>query len=192
MNKKIILITGSANTKQFLLKQLREFIPTSFVIEAYESESGLLPELSCDLLILSSAAMKDELDQLNINYDLENTIVCKRSINFDYIDQITDIPVNEEVLLVNDEAETTQSSINDLIELGLNHIKYYPYYPGIESYKKLNIAITPGEVDKIPSCVNKIIDIGPRIININTLYNIMDKLNLAHRDTTFITKKYMQ
>lgn len=192
MDKKIILITGSTNTKQFLLEQLNEFIPKNFVIEAYESENGIIPELKCDLLIVSSAAMKDELDELNIKYDSENIIVCGRSINFDFIDQIADIPVNEEVLLVNDEPETTKSSIDDLIELGLNHIKYHPYYPGIGKYKNLKTAITPGETDKVPSCVTKIIDIGPRIIDINTLYNIMDKLNLTHRDTTFITKKYMQ
>lgn len=192
MDKKVILITGSANTKHFLLEQLKEFIPNNFIIEAYESENETIPELKCDLLIVSSASMKDELDELNIEYDSQNIIVCERSINFDFIDQIADIPVNEEVLLVNDEPETTKSSINDLIELGLNHIKYHPYYPGIGSFKNLKTAITPGEIDKVPPCATKIIDIGPRIIDINTLYNIMDKLNLPHRDTTFITKKYMQ
>lgn len=192
MQKKIILITGSKNTKQFLLRQLKEFIPDTFIIEAYESEGKDIPPLKCDLLIVSSMAMKEELDEFNIEYDSDNTVVCERTINFDFIDQIADIPVNEEVLLVNDEPETVESSINDLIELGLNHIKYYPYYPGISSFKKLKTAITPGEPDKVPSCVTRVIDMGPRMIGINSLYNIMDKLNLAHRDTTFITKKYMQ
>jgi len=192
MQKKIILVTGSTNTKLCLLEQLKEIIPSNYTIEAYESEKMIIPSLKCDLLIVSSSAMKDELDVMNIEYDPQNIIVCERSINFDYIDQVADIPPNEEVLLVNDELETTKNSINDLIELGLNHIKYYPYYPGIESYKKLKIAITPGEPDKVPPCVTKIIDMGPRIIDINTLYTIMDRLNLTHRDTTFITKKYMQ
>ncbi|MGB4438423.1 MAG: sigma 54-interacting transcriptional regulator, partial [Sedimentibacter sp.] len=192
MQKKIILVTGSTNTKQFLLEQLKEIIPSNYTIEAYESEKKIIPSLKCDLLIVSSALMKEELDQMNIEYDPKNTIVCERSINFDYIDQVADIPVNQEVLLVNDELDNTTSAINDLIELGLNHIKYYPYYPGIASYKKLKIAITPGEPDKVPPCVTKIIDMGPRIIDINTLYTIMDRLHLTHRDTTFITKKYMQ
>lgn len=192
MQKKIILIAGSTYTKQFLYEQLKEFIPDSFHIESYASEEGIIPTIKCDLLIISSAAMKDELDEMHIKYDSKDIIICERSISFDNIDQVADIPVNEEVLLVNDEPETTKSSINDLIELGLNHIKYYPYYPGITSYKKLKIAITPGEPDKVPSCVTKVINMGPRMIDINTLYNIMDKLNLAHRDTTFITKKYMQ
>lgn len=193
MQKKIILIAGSKNTKEFLLKQLKEFIPDTFIIESYESEGGTIPSpLKCDLLIVSSTDMQEELDEFNIKYDLDNTVVCERTINFDFIDQITDIPVNEEILLVNDEPETVKNSINDLIELGLNHIKYYPYYPGISTYKKLKTAITPGEPDKAPPCVTRVIDMGPRMIGINSLYNIMDKLNLGHRDTTFITKKYMQ
>ncbi len=192
MQKKIILVAGSTNTKQVLYQQIRDFIPSNIDIEAYASEEGIAPSLKCDMLIISSARMKDELKAMNIEYDCKDIIVCERSINVDYIDQVAGIPLNEEVLLVNDEKETTESSINDLVELGLNHIKYYPYYPGIENYKKLKIAITPGEPDKVPSCARKIVDIGPRIIDINTLYIIMDKLNLNNRDTRIFTKRYIE
>lgn len=192
MGKKIILITGSINTKDALYAQLKEFVPQSIDIEGYTSEEGINPLLEGDLLIISSENMKDELDQMGFKYNFAETIVCERSINFDYIDLVADLPVNEEVLLVNDEKETTESAIKDLIDIGLNHIKYYPYYPGISNYKKLKTAITPGEPDKVPTCVTKVINMGPRIIDINTLYNIMDKLNLDNRDTTFFTKGYMQ
>lgn len=192
MQKKIVLIAGSTNTKQSLYEQLKEFIPDSILIKAYASEEGIDSEFDCDLLIISSVRMKTEFDMLDINYECKDIIICERSINFDYIDQVANIPLNEEVLLVNDEKETTVNAIKDLIDLGLNHIKYYPYYPGIEDYKKLETAITPGEPDKVPSCVNKIINIGPRIMDINTLYNIMDKLNLDNRDTRFFTERYMQ
>lgn len=189
---KIILIAGSVNTKNFLLEQLKEFITDKYLLEAYAQEEGLKSDIKCDLLIFSSQEMKDEIDRMNIFIEYGDIVVCERSINFDYIDQVTSIPVNEEVLLVNDEKETTYSSINDLIELGLSHIKYYPYYPGINSYKKLKTAITPGEPDKVPHCVTNTINLGPRIININSMYAIMDKISLDYKDTTFITKKYMK
>ncbi len=192
MQKKIILIAGSKNTKKSLYEQLKEFIPDSILIEVYASEESIPSEIKCDLLIVSSVRMKAELDMLDIRYECKDIIICERSINFDYIDQVANIPVNQEVLLVNDEKETTGSAIKDLIDLGLNHIRYYPYYPGIEDYKKLEVAITPGEPDKVPSCATKIINIGPRIMDINTLYNIMDKLNFDNRDTRFFTKRYMQ
>jgi len=191
MRSKIVLITGSINTQKTLYQQLKEFIPDSYSIEAYSSEVGI-PKFKCDLLIISSLSMKDELDELNIKYECNDMVICERSVSLDYVDLIADIPVNEEVLLVNDEPETTDSSMKNLIDIGLNHIKYYPYYPGITIYKKLKIAITPGEPEIVPDCVTKIINMGPRMIDINSLYNIMDKLNLAHRDTTFITKKYME
>ncbi len=192
MEKTIILIAGSGSTRDFLANQLREFISDKYILKSYAQEEGIEKNLKCDLLIVSSREMRDELDVMNLNYEYDDIVICERSINFDFIDQIAGIPVNEEVLLVNDDKETTASSINDLKELGLNHIKYYPYYPSILSYKKLKIAITPGETDKVPDCVTTVINLGPRIININSMYQIMDKLNLGHKDTTFIIKKYMQ
>lgn len=190
--KRVTFIAGSVNTKDFLLRQLKEFISEKYILGAYAQEEGINKEIRCDLLIVSSKDMKDELDSMNINIEYKDIVVCERSVNFDFIDQVANLQVNEEVLLVNDEKETAFSTINDLKELGLSHIKYYPYYPGIASYKKLKTAITPGEPDKVPSCVTNMIDIGPRIISINSMYLIMDKLNIDHKDTTFITKKYMQ
>lgn len=192
MAKKIILIAGSVNTKDFLLSQLKEFITDKYILNAYSQEEGIVSDINCNLLIVSSKEMQEELEHMNINLSFDDIVVCERSINFDFIDQVANISVNEEVLLVNDEKETTISAINDLKELGLSHIKYYPYYPGIPSYKKLKIAITPGESDKVPDCVTNVIDLGPRIIDINSMYQIMDKLKLDNKDTSFITKKYMQ
>lgn len=192
MIKKIVFIAGSSNTRDVLLKQLKEFITDNYMIEAYAQEEEGIPNFDCDLLIVSSIEMKKELDELNIRSNYKDIVVCERSVNFDYIDQVANLPVNEEVLLVNDEPDTTENSINDLRELGLSHIKYYPYYPGIVAYKKLKTAITPGEPNKVPSCVNNIIDLGPRIVNINSMYVIMDKLSIDHKYISFITQKYMK
>lgn len=190
--KNIVFIAGSLNTKDFLLKQLKEFISDDYIIDSYAQEEEPIPDFDCDLLIVSSCEMKNDLDKLNINYSYKDIVVCERSVNFDYIDKVANLPVNEEVLLVNDEPETTESAINDLRELGLGHIKYYPYYPGMLAYKKLKIAITPGEAKKVPGCVSDIIDLGPRIIHINSMYVIMDKLNIDHKYISFVTHKYMK
>lgn len=192
MSKEIILITGSINTRDFLSNQIKELISEKYILRAYAQEEEIERNLKCNLLIVSSQEMKDELDEMNIGLEYDNIVICERSVNFDVIDQVAGIPVNEEVLLVNDDRETTMSAINDLKELGLNHIKYYPYYPGISSYKKLKIAITPGETDKIPKCVTTVINLGPRIISVNSMHQIMDRLNLSHKDTSFIIKKYLQ
>jgi hypothetical protein len=185
MQKSIVLIAGSKNTKDHLYSQLKEFIPEYISISSYASEENMPDEITADLIIYSSDNMENEIKERGIKLNCKDYIISERSINFDYIELVANIPPKTEVLLVNDEKETAHSSIEDLMELGLNHIKYYPYYPGIESYKKLKIAITPGESDKVPDCVEKVIDLGPRIMDINTLYNIMDKLNFGNKDTRF-------
>ena len=42
MNKNIILIAGSVNTKDFLVRQLKEFISDKYIIEAYSEEEGII------------------------------------------------------------------------------------------------------------------------------------------------------
>jgi len=192
MQKNIVLITGSGNTKKHLYSQLREFIPEYITIKSLAIEENVPNEITADLMIYSSENLVNELKERGIKLNCKDYIISERSINFDHIELVANIPPKTEVLLVNDEKETAQSSIEDLMELGLNHIKYYPYYPGIDKYKKLKIAITPGESDKVPDCVEKVIDLGPRIMDINTLYKIMDKLNFDNKDTRFFTKRYMQ
>ncbi len=39
--------------------------------------------------------MKDDFDKANLNCEFEDIIVCERSVNFDFIDQVANIPVNE-------------------------------------------------------------------------------------------------
>lgn len=192
MKNTIVLIAGSNYTKEFLYNQIKEFIPDTYNIEAYASEESIKKNFKCSLLIISSNLMKKDLDKMNLNYCAQKTIVCKRSINFDYIDQITEIPLNEEVLLVNDEKDNSEELIKNLIELGLTHIKYHPYFPGIDNYKKLKLAITPGEVDKIPSCVENVINIGPRIIDITSIYEIINAIDIDIKNSNFILNRYTQ
>ncbi len=192
LEKKIVLIAGSTSTKKTLHNQIMEFLPNNIVLESYASEEGIVSPLKGEILVISSDKMKEELNRLGIVYEFKGIIVCQRTINIDFIEKLADIPLNEEVLLVNDERETTENAISDLIGLGLNHIKFYPYYPGIQSYKRLRMAVTPGETDKIPSCIEEVIDIGPRIMDINTIYNIMDTLNLDMKDTRFFTNRYIE
>ena len=86
MVKKIVFIAGSLNTKNFLLKQLKEFIPDKYTIEAYAQEEEVIPDFDCDLFIVSSQEMKNDLDELNIKHNYKDTVVCERSVNFDNIE----------------------------------------------------------------------------------------------------------
>lgn len=95
-------------------------------------------------------------------------------------EQIMEIPSGTTVFVVNNTFVSTIETINLFYDLGLNHINYIPYSPEIKKIPELNTAITPAETALVPSNVNQIIDIGHRIIDVDTLTEIAIILNLEH------------
>ena len=55
-------------------------------------------------------------------------MVAKRVINHKNIREIISIEEDTDVLLINNSYESTMEAIQQLIELGLDHIRYNPYY----------------------------------------------------------------
>ena len=96
--------------------------------------------LKADLYCITT----DALEQLpnfykQINSDIPN---CVMHVTFSKknLQQITSIPENEKVLLVNLNEPMAQEAITKLIQLGINHINFIPYFPG-SNLKITEIAI---------------------------------------------------
>ncbi len=193
MKKSITLITGSNHTKAVLLEQLMDYLPTDIEIKGYAFDEGIEGVIRDDLVILSSETVKEDLINANIfdyNCDL---VIAKRTINFDYIDKIVYLPVGTNVLFVNDSAEPTYDSIEVLKRIGFDYLNYIPFYPGLKgSFEDIKIAITPGEVDKVPNHIEKVIDIKARIFDFETIIEILKKLDLLDKRTNLYSQKYLK
>ncbi len=192
------MITGSVQTRNTVYNQFRDYIPEKITIDAYAIDCDLNKIKQEDyfskdnLLIFSSRQVKNEFEEaLGEIFDCD-IMICNRVTNFEYVDLITNLPRGTDVLFINDSEETTAEGIKGLLDIGIDHINYNPYYPGIEHYKKLKIGITPGQMDSAPECVSKIIDIGPRMIDFVTLYKVMNKLQIDESEAGNISRKYMQ
>ena len=198
--KKIVIISIGEDTGISIKKQLEYVFGKVFIIECLNLLNYREHNFDCDLLIFSSEEVKTVFES-KIDMDL-NYIVSKRAINHEYIDEILNIPRGMKVLLVNDTKESCNEVIRQLKSQGVDHIEYYPYYPGIESYNDLDLAITPGESHLVPKEINNIIDINSRYLDVATLIEILIKLNCMdnygsivssyfYRDMINISKKYI-
>lgn len=105
-------------------------------------------------------------------------MIAKRVINHKNIREIISVEEDTDVLLINNSYESTMEAIQQLIELGLDHIRYNPYYPGCGSYPNLEIVITPGEGQLAPYKPKKLIDIESRILDIETIHSLARNLGL--------------
>jgi len=188
--KKVILITGTENTRITLHEQLKAYIGDLFQFESYSIDKGLNKKITADLIVISTHLILEDIK----SYIDENSkiIIAKRILNYNLIEQLLFIPEGIKVLLVNDCKETTFDCIDWLKKIGLNHLEYIPFYPGCELNERVDYAITPGEIEIVPKGIKNIIDIGPRLIDIVTIAEILKELNLYDERWEKITLMYFE
>ncbi|CDF59302.1 sigma-54 interaction domain-containing protein [Thermobrachium celere] len=174
--KKVVLIAGTEHTRETLHEQLESYIGGIAQVESYAIDKGIKDKIKADIVIISTSLIYNEA--ILFIEGVSKVIVARRVLNYKIIENLLFIPEGEKVLFVNDCKETTQECIDWLKKLGLNHVEYIPYYPGCELKEKINYAITPGEIDIVPKDIANIIDIGPRLIDIVTIAEILKELNV--------------
>ncbi|MFV0516432.1 MAG: sigma-54 interaction domain-containing protein [Aminipila sp.] len=188
--KTLCLYTGSSRTKMVLCKQLQEVLGENIHILSYAIDEEEPRYENTDLTILSSVSVEDELRESGFLDQFKDYFICGRRINFDNIESVLRIPKGEVALFVNDTRETTELSIENLNDIGIDHIQYVPFYPGIEIAEKYKYGITAGEVWLVPKDVETIVDLGPRHIDMPSLLKIVDLLGLKAFETGNIVKPY--
>jgi transcriptional regulator with PAS, ATPase and Fis domain len=105
-------------------------------------------------------------------------ILARRAIDYTRIQDLLALPSGTEVFLVNDFESTAKEAIDHLIRIGLNHLIYHPYYPGIREYPRLKTAVTPGEPSLVPPFIERVVDIGSRQVDISTIVELVQRLGL--------------
>jgi len=191
--KKIVLIAGSIRTRDTLLNQLKEYLDNQFEIDSYAIDKDDITDIKGDLAILSSQFIYDELEELDLFKSCRDVIIAKRTINNDFLDQIVEIPDGEKVLFVNELPEIVYDVIDHIKEIGINHLDFQAYYPGKDQVDpSIKIAVTPGEIHLVPNFIDKIYDIGPRIMDFTTITKVLSKLDILDEKAGQFSLRYLQ
>lgn len=186
----LTVIAKSELTLQTIINQLNGLVGDKINIKGYYLDGNMEENIEDDLVLISSQGIFNKvIKYLSVNCPY---IIARRSINYHEIYKIIDLEEGSEVLLVNDLESTTTEAIALLKTLGLDYISYYPYYPGIKKYPKLKTAITIGEPELIPQCINEYINIGTRIIDYTTLVEVLGKLDLLDEKANILSARYLR
>ncbi|WP_416731230.1 sigma-54 interaction domain-containing protein [Fictibacillus sp. JL2B1089] len=188
--KEIVLLAGTKETRIALSHQLQSILGDYFHIKSYSSEEMLPTRLENEVVILSSYLIKRE-----VAHCLDKScrvITARRTVNYEYLDQLLQLPEGTDVMYVNDFPQTVEQSVQTLIHLGINHLNYLPYYPGISSYQHADVAVTPGEMHLVPKEVKRIINIGVRLIDITTITEILSELGVLDDRATGISERFTE
>ena len=188
--KHLVIISKGRNTWQTLNEQLTSLLGDYVTISGYYLCGNMPHNIQGDLILVSSMELLPEVEKfVNTKSPI---IVARRSINYHAIEKLFDIPSDTDVLLANDAITAAEETISLLLALGIDHIRYHPYAPGLRNYPNLKIAITPGEPDCAPPCVEQIVDIKSRMVDITTLVEIIEMLSLSDSRANILSANYLR
>jgi len=181
--KKVAIIYKNSDNQEvitYLKDNLEKIFENYLIVENYYiNELPINYKISADAYILTDGTMLYPLKDKITNYN--NIIIMHRSLKKQPLYEISRIPKNTNVLVINDTYETAVQTLCSLYELGMNHINLVPYDPkdaANSKYKDFQICITPNEVHLVPDYIHKIINIGYREISFDTLVSLMFRLDL--------------
>jgi transcriptional regulator with PAS, ATPase and Fis domain len=183
----LVLIAGAQETRMTLHKQLEEVLGDFVKVKSYSLEEQI-PFIDNQIVVLSSALLEDEVVR-HIGKNCRK-IIANRMVNYHNIDRLLMLPERTQALYITDFPQTTMDSIESLKQLGIDHIEFHPYYPGIKDYFRTEIAIKPRTALILPDVVKEVIHIGPRLIDFTTILFILETLGLSERIGRTVSEKF--
>lgn len=187
----VLIVAYQKNTLKRLVKQLQEIgFHNYFNIDGRTVDELFLSSAKgYNLIVLSSKVIlpmiKPYLTQ-EIPY-----IIAKRTIDYANIQDLLAIPKGMKILLVSDLKEASEETIVTLKETGINY-DFVPYYPGASYDRSIRIAVTVGEPQLVPNGIEKVIDIGNRVIDISTVIEILNHFKSPNYIFNQSSARFMQ
>ncbi|WP_053365817.1 sigma 54-interacting transcriptional regulator [Bacillus sp. FJAT-27245] len=117
-------------------------------------------------------------------------IVAKRDLNFVNAKAIINLPESKKILVVNDTKVNTDETVQSLKQTIFEH-EYIAYRPDEPIPPSIDYILTPGEKELLPSGLPNVIDIGPRLLDIETFYELVELAGLRN-DQLQILKRYIK
>lgn len=182
MAKRVIIACGKEKPAAMLKRQFEAFFDSGVEFETLIVDSDFHTLVGCDLVVASSKKIANQMAKFLM--EDTNIIVLRMTIRHSMYETLVSLPLNEKILVVNNDFEMTQETIFLLYEIGLKHVELVPYYPGCpELYEEIELAITPNEETYVPKHVKKVINIGDRAVDSSTYIDVLMKLNMQNRIT---------
>ncbi len=188
--RSVSIISKGKNTCSALVRQLREILKDRVEVRGFYLDGGIDGFVSDDLIVISSSAVKKHAS--NFLSPGSKVIVARRCLDYNKLGPLFDIPQNTGAILVNDMRTTAIETMGLLRESGIDHLELTPYYPAAPGPVTERLAITPGEPDLVPPCVDEVVDIGIRLIDLTSIVEILAALGRLDSEANVVSARQMK
>jgi len=176
INKSLAILALSINTKNFYKEFLTSIFENNIDISFYSVEENVTGPIHSDVVLTTHSIL---IDKARVIFPDSIIIDSKKILVGNNLEELMMQPKGKKVLVVSNHNLVTNETINDLKILGINHLEYVMYDK--KSNLKLNefdIAISPGMIHLCPPEIKNKIDIGGRILSIETFMNLLQAMDL--------------
>ncbi len=197
MNNSMLIISITKDPAEYLTEYLRDIFGDNIKYSIF-SFSEHSPE-SLDLLLsekptLIAASGSTSLNLFKKKYPDVPILKTTRDITEpEFIDSLLSIPDNSDVLVVNETVDGASNTVNSLIDIGVTHLNYIPYWKGADGdFSNINIAVSPGMLKYCPKHITIKIDIGMRTPSTMFITEVMKSFDMIDNHKyfeKFINKK---
>ena len=190
--KSVVVLSIGRLAGDTIAAQIRRFFGGTVKVERYCLHDELDFAPGEVLAVLTGEQVRERGRVATLIDDGMDFLVARRAIDYTRIQDLLALADGTDVLLVNDFESSTHSAIDHLNRVGLDHLHYHPYWPGIGHYPQLKVAITPGEPTLVPSEIEQVIDIGSRQADISTILELVQRLGLIDQLGDAISALHLQ
>lgn len=167
---------------QYLINNLKTVLSDQFEYEVFYTDA-LEDMTHCDVILVM---IKEKvLKVLPYVKKSDQVITVKRTLTYVDIEKVSRL--SGDVLVVNDNEQTTLDLVITLHKLGLNHVNWVPFYNN--HFTGIQSAVTAYESHLVPQGL-EVVDIGFRPIDVSTIIDILQYLNLNIDDYADDILKY--
>jgi sigma-54 dependent transcriptional regulator, acetoin dehydrogenase operon transcriptional activator AcoR len=174
--KTLLIFSLDKNICRFLYRMVHDVIGHEVQIHCLSSGEILTQDINPDLIMLSNEGVREEVTKL---FPKTPILLPKRIITCFNLEKLLRLPTGHKVLLANDPRVATEDTIESLVNFGVSHVNYIPYWVGRNvDLAGIETAVSPGMTHLVPKKIKNVIDIGPRTISTHSFLHLLDALEL--------------
>ena len=188
-NIQLGIFCESKKIKNFYIDTLSNIIGQEVNIQGFSLEEGFeSPDFFIPVVLASHIHL---LERAEIFFPNSTIIYGKKALDGYNLEKVILLPKGKKVLMVNNTLIAVEDTIKNLIDLGLDHLKYIPYFKREDvDLTGVDTAISPGLLYLCPEHIENKIDIGFRMFSVETFLDILLALNLNLKYLNIYVNRY--
>lgn len=179
--KSIAVIAYEKLYADYIKNNLLEYFNKKVAVHSYSvkevNEKRILRE---DVILLSANTIIMQISpKILEDFEIINLRHCLSEANINILKDAYDQDPFVRAYLVSIDYRFAANVIRELYDAGFGYIEFVPFSKEDKQVDaSINVAVTPGERSLVPESVKRVVDIGQRVIDIDCIREICEKLAL--------------